>query len=281
MDENRAYRASVFSLLFSDPVILRELYNALEGTLLPPDVPITINTLEGALYMKRLNDLSFTVGTILVVLIEHQSTINPNMPLRILMYIARIYEKLVETKDVYAKGRIKIPRPELIVLYNGPDVPWDTRELKLSDAFEDASAWGIDCSALPLELTVTVYNINPGHNEAILRKSETLYGYSAFIDMVRTFEQELNDLAAAIKKAVERCRERNILKEFLELHASEVINMLFTEWKDEEALEYRYKEGREEGEQKGQIKVLELMRQGYTPEQIEAKLSLKTDTAGK
>ncbi|GHV27752.1 hypothetical protein AGMMS4952_09970 [Spirochaetia bacterium] len=275
MDENREYRASVFSLLFSDPVILRELYNALEGASLPPDVPITINTLEGALYMKRLNDLSFTAGNKLVVIVEHQSTINPNMPLRILMYVARIYEKIVETKDVYAKGLIKIPRPELIVLYNGPDVRWDTRKLKLSDAFEDASAWGIDCPALPLELTVTVYNINPGHNEAILRKSETLYGYSAFIGMIRTFDEELKDLAAAIKKAVEQCMERDILKDFLALHSSEVINMLFAEWKDEEALEYRYREGRNEGKNED---VKNLLAYGMTAGQISEALKLPIDT---
>jgi hypothetical protein len=273
MDENREYKASVFSLLFGDPATLRELYNALEGVSLPVDEPITINTLEGALYMDRLNDLSFTVGKKLVVLIEHQSTINPNMPLRILMYIARIYEKIVENKDIYAKGLIKIPRPEIIILYNGPDTNWDIRQLKLSDAFEDASALGVDISTPPpLELSATMYNINQSHNEAMLQKSETLNGYSAFIDKVREFDKELRDLAIALKKAVEYCIDHNILKEFLELHSSEVINMLFAEWKDEEALEYRYKEGREEGWGQAQSTILDLVRQGYTAEQIEAKL---------
>ncbi|MDR1446976.1 MAG: hypothetical protein LBI90_08795 [Treponema sp.] len=89
-------------------------------------------------------------------------------------------------------------------------------------------------------------NINQGHNKAILQKSETLNGYSAFIDKVREFDRELGDLAAALKKAVEYCIDRNILKKFLKLHSSEVINMLFTEWKDEEALEYRFEEGRNE-----------------------------------
>jgi hypothetical protein len=226
MDENREYKASVFSLLFGDPETLRELYGAMEGVSLPPNVPITINTLESAMYMKRLNDLSFTVGEKLVVLIEHQSTINPNMPLRILMYIARVYEKIVETKDVYAKGLIKIPRPEFIVLYNGPDArepggfAWDTRELKLSEAFEDASALRADISAPPpLELSAVVYNINQGHNKTMLQKSETLNGYSVFIDKVREFERELDDLAAALKKAVTYCIDRNILKKFLEAHA--------------------------------------------------------------
>ncbi|GHU10026.1 hypothetical protein FACS1894151_08930 [Spirochaetia bacterium] len=251
MDENREYKSSVFSLLFSDPDILRELYSALEGVALDAKVPITINTLEGALYMKRLNDLSFIVGDKLVVLIEQQSTINPNMPLRILMYIARLYEKIVEAKDIYAKGLIKIPYPELIVLYNGPDTDWDTQELKLSEAFKDVSGLGIGSKTPPLELTATMYNINQGHNKTMLQKSETLNEYSAFIDKVREYDKELNNLAASLKKGVEYCIEQNILKDFLETHSSEVINMLFTEWKDEEALEYRYQEGRNEGWNEG------------------------------
>ncbi|GHU48285.1 hypothetical protein FACS1894200_05040 [Spirochaetia bacterium] len=178
MEANYKYKDSVFSLLFGDPDILRGLYNALEAVPLPSDMPIIINSLKDALYRDRLNDLSFLVGNILIVLIEQQSTINPNMPLRILMYIARVYEIIVQVKDVYARGLVKIPFPQLFVLYNGPDVKWDSKQLKLSDAFEDAGALGIDCTKLPLELTVTVYNINPGHNEAMLRKSETLNGYT-------------------------------------------------------------------------------------------------------
>jgi hypothetical protein len=88
MSANRQYKDSVFSFLFSDPDTLRELYGALEGVTLPPDLPITINTLEGVLFRDRLNDISFIAGDTLVVLIEHQSTINPNMALRLLMYIA-------------------------------------------------------------------------------------------------------------------------------------------------------------------------------------------------
>ncbi|MDR1307495.1 MAG: Rpn family recombination-promoting nuclease/putative transposase, partial [Treponema sp.] len=101
MGVNRTYKDSVFSLLFSDPETLRELYCALENVTLPPDVPITINTLEGVLFMERVNDISFAVGNKLVVILEHQSTVNPNMPLRCLLYLARLYEKIINNKDMY------------------------------------------------------------------------------------------------------------------------------------------------------------------------------------
>ncbi|GMO21580.1 MAG: hypothetical protein Pg6A_08710 [Termitinemataceae bacterium] len=97
MGMNSNYKSSVFSFLFSDPDALRELYGALTGITLPPETPITINTLEGVLYKTLLNDLSFVAGNKLVVLIEHQSTINPNMAIRLLMYLARVYESIVST----------------------------------------------------------------------------------------------------------------------------------------------------------------------------------------
>ena len=88
MSANVKFKASLFTFLFSEPEVLRELYSALEGVSLPPDVPVTINTLEDVLFMDRVNDISFEIGGKLVVLIEHQSTINPNIALRLLMYIA-------------------------------------------------------------------------------------------------------------------------------------------------------------------------------------------------
>jgi hypothetical protein len=114
MGSNKQYKDSVFSLLFSDPDTLRELYGALEGVNLPPDIPVTINTLEGVLYKTLLNDVSFEIDNRLVLLLEHQSTINPNMAIRLLMYIARIYEKLTTGKNLYGKRKLIIPRPEFI-----------------------------------------------------------------------------------------------------------------------------------------------------------------------
>jgi hypothetical protein len=111
MGANRTYKDSVFSLLFSDTETLRDLYCALEGVTLPSDVPITIKTLEGVLFMERVNDISFAVANKLVVILEHQSTVNPNMPLRCLLYLARLYEKIVNNKDVYKSKPVSIPRP--------------------------------------------------------------------------------------------------------------------------------------------------------------------------
>jgi hypothetical protein len=285
MGVNTKYKDSLFSWLFSDPDTLRELYGAIEGITLDPTTPITINTLEGVLFMDQINDISFEIAGKLVVLVEHQSTINPNMPLRLLTYLGRIYEKIIDHKKIYSSKKLLIPQPEFIVLYNGPDRPGgpaypDETTLKLSDSFEDAASSGFIESRPPaLELTVKVYNINQGRNEAMVRKCQRLAGYSAFVAKVREFEKTTPDRETAMKMTINYCIKHDIMKEILEANASEVINMLLTEWNWDDAKQVWQEEAREEGREEGQNIVLELMRQGYTPEQIEAKLSLETETA--
>ena len=240
---NRKLKDSVFSLLFSDPDILRSLYGALEGVELAPDVPISINTLSDVLFKDQINDLSFTVDKRLVVLTEHQSTVNPNMPIRLLKYIAWVYDDIVVTKKTYAKKLVPIPWPEFFVLYNGKEDCPDKVTLKLSDAFMDSRPAG-------LELIVTVYNINPGHNGGMLKKCAELDGYSFFMDRIREYRKTIADKMLAVKKAIDDCKKRNILREFLEKYSTEVLDMLLTEWKTEEYAEAQREEGREEGEKK-------------------------------
>jgi hypothetical protein len=252
MGLNKQYKDSVFSLLFGEPDILRELYGAICGVVLDPSIPVRINTLEGALFMERINDISFEIGDKLVVLLEHQSTINPNMAVRLLMYIARIYERLIDNRKIYSGKRIIIPRPEFIVLYNGVEPYPDESTLRLSESFEGSGLDGVPGTVRPdLELVVKIYNINEGHNDGIIRRSERLRGYSAFIGKARALEGERRDKEGAVKEAVEYCIRHGILAEFLKRNSSEVINMLLTEWNWDDALAVRWEEGREEGRKQG------------------------------
>ena len=252
MGVNTKYKDSVFSFLFSNPDALRELYSALEGITLPPDLPIEINTLTDVLYMGRINDVSFTVDNRLVVLIEHQSTINPNMPLRLLMYIVQVYEKLIDRKNIYRSKMEKIPCPEFIVLYNGHISFPDHVVLKLSDAFKEAVDLKHTSNSQPaLELIVPVYNINKGHNQEMIQKSRTLAGYSSFVDLIRE-NGKTQPHGEALRSAITYCIEHNILKHFLENHRSEVISML--DWNLEEAKEVWQEDAREEGREEGMEK---------------------------
>ena len=154
MSANREYKDSVFSLYLSNPERLIEVYNAVADTNYPPDTPVEINTLTDVLYKNQINDLSFVLDNQIVVLIEHQSTINENMALRLFLYSARVYEKITKQKPLYKRKRVKIPVPRFIVLYNGNELYPEYGEQKLSDSF-------IFQQENPqLELKIDIYNIN-------------------------------------------------------------------------------------------------------------------------
>jgi len=242
---NREYKNSVFKNLFHDERRALELYNALTGNRFTIGDGLCFTTLDNVLFMDRSNDISFTIGGKLVVCIEHQAGINKNMPLRALMYIARVYEKIIDSKAIYRTNLLTIPTPEFYVLYNGKAAYPDEATLKLSDAFRYIS----HSENLPsLELIVRVLNVNVGHNEKILKKCESLRGYAVFTGKIREYQQEagqpLDDTIAAV---IDYCIANGILVEYLKINGSEVRNMLFTEFKMEEAQQVWLEEGREEG----------------------------------
>jgi predicted transposase/invertase (TIGR01784 family) len=237
---NVKFKDSFFSKLFSEPERILKLYNALSSSKYPLNTPIEITTLENVLYKDRYNDLSFVLDGRLVVLIEHQSSVNPNMLIRLLIYLAKVYDKYIKEQNVYSSKLIKIPRPEFIVLYNGTDSYPDENILKLSDAF-----FNLPDRYKPngsLELTVRVLNINKGHNEAIVDESAELYGYVVIVDEIRKNKASGMSLEEAVSKAVKDCANQNILSDFLAKYGGEVITMLYTEWNLEEYVAMQKKE---------------------------------------
>ena len=249
MTVNREYKDSVFSLYLSDPERLIDVYNAVEHTNYPPDTPMEINTLTDVLYKNHINDLSFVLDGQAVVLIEHQSTINNNMAVRLFLYSARVYEKIINRKSLYKKKQVKIPIPKFIVLYNG-DKPFpEYAEQKLSDSYL------IQQENPQLELKVSIYNINYEVNSELVRNSKSLSESSQFIGKIKENIADGLTLEEAIKQAIEYGIEHNIMKEFLEQNGTEVHNMLLESWNMDEALavskEEGYEDGFEAGEQRG------------------------------
>ena len=223
---NRKYKDSVFVDLFSEDEKAKEnflsLYNALHNTNLQLSCPVENIRLDNVMYMTIVNDVSCLVDNKIIVLAEHQSTINENMPLRFLQYIARLYEKLQTPTDRYLRKLSKIPTPEFYVFYNGLDDYPKTSILKLSDAFITKP------DSLPVELEVKVYNINKNKGAEVLSRCKTLDEYSLFIEEVRT--QTQLDSENGFTNAVKICIEKGILKEYLQRKSREVINMLVAEY---------------------------------------------------
>ena len=223
---NRNYKDTVFRMLFSDRKNLLSLYNAISGAHYDNPEMLEIVTLENAIYMGMKNDLAFIIDTDLF-LYEHQSTYNPNMPLRDLFYISSEYQKLVDKKSLYSSILQKIPAPQFIVFYNGTEKRKDSWVNHLSEAFEN----------LPgnpkLELEVLTININEGHNEELMEHCQTLKEYAKYVNCVRKYAREL-ELNEAVKLTVDECIRNNILSEFLRANKSEVISMSIFEYDKEE-----------------------------------------------
>ena len=201
-----------------------------------------------------------------------------NIPLRLLLYISRVYEKIIDKRTAYQQKLMKIPMPEFIVLYNGKSEFPSEKVLRLSDAFMDAP--GHPEKYGNLDLTVRVLNINSGHNEGIINRSETLCGYVIFIGKVREGTEKGLELEDAITEAIRYCKEHDILQPFLTNHASEVINMLMTEFNMEDAIAVWKEEGREEGRKEAFKAIIPRLKElGMSIEDIAKATSLKFNEA--
>ncbi len=240
---NREYKDTVFVDLFSKDKTSKEnfilLYNALHDTNLPLDTKLENIQLEQVLYTGLRNDISFLVDNKLIVLAEHQSTINENMPLRFLEYVARLYEKIQDPKSRYLRKMVKIPTPEFFVFYNGEeDYPVETT-LKLSDAFVDKE------KDITLELTVKVFNINKDKNNPLLKKCKKLDEYSKFVEETRKLHKL--DPKNGFEKAIKKCISKGILKDYLKRKNMEVNNMLIAEYDYEMDIEVQRGEAFQQG----------------------------------
>ena len=244
---NRNYKDTVFRMLFSDKKNLLSLYNAVNSRDYTNPDDLEIVTLENAIYMGMKNDLAFIIDTNLY-LYEHQSTCNPNMPLRDLFYISSEYQKMLDQKSLYSSSLQKIPTPNFIEFYNGSDPVCDVFEHRLSSAFEHLSG------EPKLELIVTVLNINEGHNALLMEHCKTLREYAQYVAKVRKYTADMS-LNEAVECAVDECIKENILADFLRKNRAEVISMSIFEYdKEEEEKKLRkaeYEAGEKSGIQKG------------------------------
>ena len=242
---NREFKDSLFTDYFSDKERLIEAYNAIAGTDFPPTAKVEFKTLKSVLVRSQSNDIAFMLEDRFIVMIEHQSTINENMPLRLLIYIAEEYKDLVNEDSLYSRKTVPIPTPEFIVIYNGMEKYPDKKELRLSDAFMALSG------SPGLELTTTVYNINKGHNLKMLEQSTALSDYSEFITHVKDRLADGDTLGEAIDKAIHYCINNGIMLVYLKKDSAEVKRMLTMEWNEEVYRKVLIEEGREEGRVEG------------------------------
>ena len=244
---NRNFKDGLFRLLFGkSKENLLSLYNALNGTYYTNTDDLTITTMEDVIYMSMKNDVSCMIDQSLS-LYEHQSTYNPNMPIRGLMYFGKLYNGIIEANEhsLYSSTRIIIPTPQYYVFYNGRQERPDREEMRLSDSFAHPAREGT------FEWTATVLNINVGHNQKLMKACATLDQYARFIGEVRRQQEVLQTDESAVNAAIDVCIKKGILADFLRKHRAEVMEMCLTTFDEEKYKFTVYEEGMREGREAG------------------------------
>ena len=231
MQVNEEHKDRVFKFLFGNPenrAWTLALYNAINGSSYDNPDDIQFNTIEDAVYLGMKNDVSFIIVDELN-LWEHQSTFNPNMPMRFLLYAAKLYEKYIASSEYYPYSSTlqKAPCPKCIRFYNGTANQPERKVLKLSEAFGDEG---------DIEVQVTMLNINYGKNKALMEACKPLNEYAWLVDAIRRHQRKLKNLEAAIDVAIEEMPDEFAIKEFLLLNKAEVKGMFLTEYDQDRVL---------------------------------------------
>lgn len=214
---------SVFTSLFKEKKYLIQLYRALH----PEDKEATENDLQDVTVSNVLvndiyNDVGFRIGSTLLILIESQSTWTSNIIFRALMYLVQTYrEYFKETKqDVYKSKKLKMPVPELYVIYTGArkDRP---EEISLSKEFFDGKDICLD---------VKVKMIYDG------KEGDIISQYVKFTKVCNEQVSLYGRTRKAIKETIKICKDSGVLKEYLESKEQEVVDMLMELYDQEEVI---------------------------------------------
>ena len=284
---NRKYKDTLFRKVFNNKKDLLSLYNALNNTGHTDESLITINTIEDAIYIGYKNDISFIINSELN-LYEHQSSVNPNMPVRGLIYFAELYKGYIDQNNllIYNERLVKLPFPRYVVFYNGTEEQPEEQELRLSDSFvqvpekeglKDTAGTEADKTNKPsVEVVVQLLNINYGCNQELMEKCQKLMEYSKFVALVRVksdmltekYKKEMKSVnkkeifAEAVALAIDEAIRDNVLKDILSKNMAEVTDMLLTEFDEKAYIEGVKKQSYEEGEAKLAKLVVELKKRG-------------------
>ena len=238
---NRTFKSTLFIMLFEDKKNLLELYNAITGKHYADPELLEINTLENAIYMSMKNDVSFLIDGRLS-LYEHQSTKNPNLPLRFLLYISHLYSRLTVKENLYGETIVQIPAPEFLIFYNGKDKMPERQILKLSDMYS------VQEGQPKLELNATLLNISGSNNQKLKEACRTLGEYAIYTDKIRAYTEEM-ELSEAVDRAMDECIREDVLREFLMKHRAEARAMSIFEYDQERHMQQEREAGIEKGKE--------------------------------
>lgn len=226
-----------------------DLYNALNGTEYTDPDELELNTIENVIYITMHNDISFLVDS-QMNLYEQQSTGNPNMPLRGLMYFSQLYQiHLTKTnRSLLSSKLVKIPTPNFVIFYNGTESEGIRWKMRLSDAFIKENKSG------DFEWTADVINMNPKCKTPLQKNCKALYDYIMYVYRINENRKAGMDKDDAVEEALGWAIRENLLDGFFKRQKAEVLGMSLTEFDEEEFKRVCYEDGIAEGLSLGESK---------------------------
>lgn len=224
----RTIQDSVFTNLFKDKKYLIQLYQALhpEDTTTTEDDIVTV-TIQNILTDNSYNDLGILVGDLLLILVEAQSTWSKNIIIRALMYLMQTYNEYFRTQKVnlYSSKKVKIPKPELYVIFTG-ERSEKPEYISLSEEFFDGQNCAVEAKVK------MIYNSEEG---------DIINQYIVFTKVCKEQVKLYGRTKKALLEAIRICKDRNVLKEYLENRETEVVDIMITLYDEQEIME-RYVE---------------------------------------
>lgn len=222
----RTVKDSVFTNLFSIPKYLLELYRALhpEDTM-TTEQDITNVTIKNILTDYQYNDLGFRIGDTVLLLLEAQSTWSANIIIRILMYLMQTYNDYCTANglDLYSSTKVKLPKPELYVIYTG-NRKSRPEYITLKDEFFDGQDVAVDAKVR------CIYDGKPG---------DIINQYVTFTKVANDQMKEHGRTRKAVEETIRICIDDHILAEYLKEREVEVMDIMTALFDDEE-IERRY-----------------------------------------
>lgn len=220
----RTIKDSVFADLFQDKKYLLQLYKALH----PEDTDVTEDdlndiTIKNVLTDNIYNDLGFTVGDKLMILVEAQSSVwTVNIIVRALMYLVQTWHDYFERtkQNLYKSKKVQMPMPEIYVIFTG-ERKTRPSEISLSQEFFDGKECGID---------VRVKMIYDGKEGDIINQ------YVLFTKICNEQMKEHGRTRKAVMEAIRICKNRDVLREYLSNRESEVVSIMMVLYDEEEIM---------------------------------------------
>lgn len=217
----RTAKDTVFTSLFWDKEYVLELYRALH----PEDMEseekdLRIITLENIMAGGIYNDLGFELNEKLIFLIEAQATWTMNILVRMLMYLAKSYQDFIIRKEqnVYGSKKVVLPKAELYVIYTG-----SRKAGPETISFAEEFFPGQECC-----MDIKIKMIYDGQKGDII---------SQYVTFAKVFDEQVRRYGLckrAVRETIRICRDRNVLRKYLESRESEVVDIMITLFSQEE-----------------------------------------------